>query len=328
MGSSGSSSLSSGCSREVRRMPARSRKVRKAGACVCVCVCVQAYSLGEVGSDEQVLAAARRLWAHTTDILVVVEPGTPRGYQTVMLVRDAILREERTKERRALRRMNQQGRAHEPSASSSTTGVLEEISGRNDAGLMLEGAAPEGATTPQLEAHEMIPHPHDQPITESNQEHSPSSRKQDLGQTPGTVPLPGAHVVAPCPHDQRCPMEDSGAWCHFAQRVTRLPIQRQAKRLPGDPIALPTEVEKFAYVALRRGLRPPQDSGALLHSGWDRVTREPRRRGGHVLLDLCKAAENRSGSAVAKQVVSKGKAPAAYRCARDTHWGDLWHSES
>lgn len=39
----------------------------------------------------------------------------------------------------------------------------------------------------------------------------------------------GAHVVAPCPHDGKCPMEGTKSWCHFAQRFQRSDLQRRHK---------------------------------------------------------------------------------------------------
>ena len=38
-----------------------------------------------------------------------------------------------------------------------------------------------------------------------------------------------AHVVAPCPHDGKCPMEGTKSWCHFAQRFQRSDLQRRHK---------------------------------------------------------------------------------------------------
>src|SRR4051812_155741 len=56
----------------------------------------------------------------------------------------------------------------------------------------------------------------------------------------------GAHVAAPCPHDDKCPLA-APDWCHFTQRLQR---SRAHKQLKGAE--LPYEDEKFAYVVLTR----------------------------------------------------------------------------
>ncbi|CAI5478763.1 unnamed protein product [Closterium sp. Yama58-4] len=40
---------------------------------------------------------------------------------------------------------------------------------------------------------------------------------------------PGAHVLAPCPHDGHCPMYGTVSWCHFSQTLQRSAVQRIAK---------------------------------------------------------------------------------------------------
>ncbi|XP_008775004.2 methyltransferase-like protein 17, mitochondrial isoform X2 [Phoenix dactylifera] len=65
----------------------------------------------------------------------------------------------------------------------------------------------------------------------------------------------GAFVVAPCPHDGRCPLENTGKYCHFVQRLERTSSQRAYKRSKGEPLR-GFEDEKFCFVALRRGKRP------------------------------------------------------------------------
>lgn len=67
----------------------------------------------------------------------------------------------------------------------------------------------------------------------------------------------GAHVAAPCPHEDACPLATPD-WCHFAQR---LPRSRAHKRLKGAEV--PFEDEKFAYLALTR-TAPPQRRARVL----------------------------------------------------------------
>ena len=83
----------------------------------------------------------------------------------------------------------------------------------------------------------------------------------------------GAHVIAPCPHAHECPLRPPD-WCHFARRVARSRLHRQAKGAD-----VPWEDEKFSYVALSR--RPALADGA-------RVISRPRKASGRVTLKLCR----------------------------------------
>ncbi|XP_010430603.1 PREDICTED: methyltransferase-like protein 17, mitochondrial isoform X1 [Camelina sativa] len=65
----------------------------------------------------------------------------------------------------------------------------------------------------------------------------------------------GAHIVAPCPHDGKCPLENTGKYCHFVQRLQRTSSQRSYKRTKGVPLR-GFEDEKFSFVVFRRGQRP------------------------------------------------------------------------
>ena len=51
---------------------------------------IAAYSLGEL-APRDLLAASRRLWDRSAELLVVVEPGTPKGYRTVQAVRAELI---------------------------------------------------------------------------------------------------------------------------------------------------------------------------------------------------------------------------------------------
>ena len=83
----------------------------------------------------------------------------------------------------------------------------------------------------------------------------------------------GAHVIASCPHANACPLQLPD-WCHFARRVARSRLHRQAKGAD-----VPWEDEKFSYVAVSR--KPAPAMGA-------RVIARPRKASGRVTLKLCR----------------------------------------
>jgi ribosomal protein RSM22 (predicted rRNA methylase) len=70
----------------------------------------------------------------------------------------------------------------------------------------------------------------------------------------------GAHTIAPCAHDQPCPLQND--WCHFPQRLKRPPFQRRARGAPSE-----WEDSKFSYAAMARF--------APSTSIWGRVIMEP-----------------------------------------------------
>ncbi|HEY7123899.1 MAG TPA: small ribosomal subunit Rsm22 family protein [Ktedonobacterales bacterium] len=111
----------------------------------------------------------------------------------------------------------------------------------------------------------------------------------------------GAQVIAPCPHNQSCPMPEHD-WCHFSQRVARSRLHRQVKG--GE---LPYEDEKFSYVALSciRGTAIP-----------GRVIRHPQIRPGHIHLEVC------APQGLTKITITR-KDHALFRQARDVRWGSV-----
>ena len=110
----------------------------------------------------------------------------------------------------------------------------------------------------------------------------------------------GAHVAAPCPHDNKCPLQ-APDWCHFTQRLPRLRAHKQVKGAE-----LPFEDEKFSYVALTR---------APLAQRPARVLAQPLVTKVEVTAKIC--APN--GLALAK--ISR-RAKADYARARRWRWGD------
>ncbi|GBG67858.1 hypothetical protein CBR_g978 [Chara braunii] len=61
---------------------------------------IASYVLGEVDGDYERMGVVRRLWSHTKDLLVLVEPGTPQGSATIRQARSLVLQMEKKRLRR------------------------------------------------------------------------------------------------------------------------------------------------------------------------------------------------------------------------------------
>lgn len=112
----------------------------------------------------------------------------------------------------------------------------------------------------------------------------------------------GAHVVAPCPHANRCPLSPDD-WCHFAARVERTSAHRRIKAG-----SLGYEDEKYSYLAVAK---TPMNKASA------RIIRHPQHRVGHLHLDLC------TPTGLERVTLSK-KHREAYKRARKTEWGEAW----
>jgi ribosomal protein RSM22 (predicted rRNA methylase) len=115
----------------------------------------------------------------------------------------------------------------------------------------------------------------------------------------------GAHVVAPCPHDGKCPLA-APDWCHFTQRLPRSRAHKQIKAAE-----LPFEDEKFSFVALSR--TPVTERRG-------RVLAQPDVTKAEVAAKLCTA------EGLVKLKVPR-RAKAAYARARRWRWGDTVREE-
>lgn len=131
-----------------------------------------------------------------------------------------------------------------------------------------------------------------EPGTPSGFEVIRSAREQLIGM--------GAHIAAPCPHMNECPMA-ADDWCHFTCRVARSRLHKLLKE--GDA---PFEDEKYSYIALTK--QPCVPAAA-------RVLRHPYTEKGRITLELC--TDN------GKRTVTAGKKDAAlFKAARKARCGD------
>lgn len=111
----------------------------------------------------------------------------------------------------------------------------------------------------------------------------------------------GAHIVAPCPHAERCPLT-APDWCHFSRRVARSRTHRLAKDAD-----VPWEDEKFIYLAASRD---------AIEAPSARVLARPRAASGAIRLKLCC-----NNGALEERLVTKRQG-AAFKVARRLDWGD------
>lgn len=89
----------------------------------------------------------------------------------------------------------------------------------------------------------------------------------------------GAHIAAPCPHEQACRLA-ADDWCHFTSRIPRSKLHKELK--DGDA---PFEDEKYTYIAFVR--EETKNAGA-------RILRHPYIEKGRITLEVCGETENKT----------------------------------
>lgn len=112
----------------------------------------------------------------------------------------------------------------------------------------------------------------------------------------------GATIIAPCPHEDSCPLPD-GDWCHFGVRLNRSSLHRKLK---GG--RLPYEDEKISYLVATRGVGMAAEA---------RVISRPMMMERRVALKLCGVEGLREEMVTRSNRVS-------YRAARKVGWGGVW----
>lgn len=121
-----------------------------------------------------------------------------------------------------------------------------------------------------------------------------------------TLLAAGAHIAAPCPHHDACPLA-APDWCHFAVRVERTRAHRLLKH--GD---LGYEDEKFCHVLASREVRPAAPA---------RILRHPWQDKGAIRLELC------TPLGLATRTVTR-REKILFRAARKASWGQVWSETS
>ena len=114
----------------------------------------------------------------------------------------------------------------------------------------------------------------------------------------------GAHLVAPCPHQGKCPLQ-GGDWCHFFSRVERSSLHRKVKNA-----VLNYEDEKFSYLIFSK------EKKVQIFSS--RIVRHPQIFKGHLKLSLCE----KQGEI--QNVTFSKKDNQIYKLTKKMDWGDCF----
>ncbi|MDO8354256.1 MAG: small ribosomal subunit Rsm22 family protein [Aestuariivirga sp.] len=112
----------------------------------------------------------------------------------------------------------------------------------------------------------------------------------------------GAHLVAPCTHENSCPMQPPD-WCHFSVRLARRRDHMHAKKA-----TVPFEDEKFSYLIAAR--QPGALDGA-------RILSPPAESKAEIKFKLC------TGNGLTQQSIAR-RDKAEYKRVRKLDWGDLF----
>jgi ribosomal protein RSM22 (predicted rRNA methylase) len=112
----------------------------------------------------------------------------------------------------------------------------------------------------------------------------------------------GAFVIAPCTHQNICPMAGSN-WCHFKTRV-----QRSREHMHAKQATVPFEDESFSYLILSRNVLQQTGGRIIAPVSINKVAAS---------LPLC------SSSGLHDEMIASRDKP-AYKRAKKVRWGDVW----
>ncbi|KAF3434220.1 hypothetical protein FNV43_RR25323 [Rhamnella rubrinervis] len=205
--------------------------------------------------------ALREVWPNSLEKVNLVEPSQPMqraGQSLIQDLKDLPAIHSYESIQALTKNINKSGRQHDLVIASYVLGEIPSLKDRvtivrqlwdltQDVLVLVEPGTPEGSNIiSQMRSHILWMEKRKfRKIKDGTNEAS-----TDL-----TARKSGAFIVAPCAHDGACPLEKTGKYCHFVQRLERTSTQRVYKRSKGEPLR-GFEDEKFCFVAIRRGQRP------------------------------------------------------------------------
>lgn len=112
----------------------------------------------------------------------------------------------------------------------------------------------------------------------------------------------GAYIVAPCPHDCKCPLSKND-WCHFSARISRTRLHRQLKSAD-----MGYEDEKYCYMAF---------SKEQVSFKYNRILKTPKITKPEIVMDIC----DMNGENKMSKISIREKD--TYKRCKKLNWGDI-----
>ncbi|CAI9093373.1 OLC1v1028863C1 [Oldenlandia corymbosa var. corymbosa] len=207
--------------------------------------------------------ALREVWPQSVEKINLIEPSQSMQRAGLRLIQDQKnlpFIQSYGSLQALTQKINKSERKHDLVIASYVLGEIPSLKDRitivrqlwdltGDVLVILEPGTPEGSN--------IISHIRSHILWMENRKFRKAEAAAHKGSTSLVTAKSGAFIVAPCPHDGRCPLNKTGKYCHFIQRLQRTTSQRAYKRSKGKPLR-GYEDEKFCYVAFRRGQRPRQ----------------------------------------------------------------------
>ncbi|KAH9300803.1 hypothetical protein KI387_012386, partial [Taxus chinensis] len=184
----------------------------------------------------------RSLWSHSITNVNLVEPSKAMSYVCRNLLRDVkglpIIHSYENIQALS-QHSSKSERDHDlviasyvlgeiPSSRERITVARQLWSLTRDILVLIEPGTPEGSSTiRQIRSH--ILWMEKKKCRKGENTFTEASREQERTKDNSASSQTGAFVVAPCTHDGVCPMDKTGTYCHFVQRLERTHSQRTYK---------------------------------------------------------------------------------------------------
>ncbi|XP_021757722.1 methyltransferase-like protein 17, mitochondrial [Chenopodium quinoa] len=284
---------------------------------------IASYVLGEIPSLKDRIAIARQLWGLTRDILVLVEPGTPEGFNIISQMRSHILWMEKRKRRKLEAKMRK------------TDGAAENLEASN-VGAFVIAPCPHDGPCPLAKSGKYCHFVQRLERTESQRAFKRSNGSPLRGfedeKFSYVVLRRGKRPQDPWPLDGI--KFDTLKELRAKRNPEELEIDYEDQsELEPDEIVLSEAPPSYDSDATESGTdidhedeeEGEQLSRADLGSGWGRIIFMPQKRGRRVEMDVCRATKHDgSEGSFDHLVVTRAKNPTLHHQARKSLWGDLW----